>query len=63
MTTQERINEIKENLLWLGNRPFVAVVAVYDDPYYDNRHVSFSAQTKSEMLEQIIKYAEENPVP
>jgi len=63
MTVQERVKEIKENLLWLGNKPGVAVAAAYDDPYYGDKHVNFTALTKEEILNQIIKYAEEHPVP
>lgn len=61
MTTQERINEIKENLLWMADRPGVSVAAAYDDPHY-NKHTLFTTRTRKEFNERITKYAEEHPV-
>lgn len=61
MTTQERIDEIRENLLWMGNKPGVAVVAAYIDPYTGKR-VHFGKRYEEELEEDIRRYAEQHPV-
>lgn len=73
MTTQERFNEIKENLLWLSNNFRVSMQCTYFDPYYPDPNsastqgskVSFGFGCRSmEALDaEIMKYAEEHPVP
>lgn len=65
MTTQERFNNIKENLLHLSNNPRVSRLCKYFDPYYDDEEVlfGFTSRTKKELDNEIMKYAEEHPVP
>lgn len=62
MTTKERIAEIHENLLWMANRPGVAIMAKYEDPY-TGETVSFDALKKADFIAKIEKYAEEHPAP
>lgn len=66
MTTQERFNEIKENLLWLSNNLRVHRLCKYIDPYLNvDREVLFGwyAKNLKELDDEIMKYAEEHPVP
>ena len=65
MTTQERFNEITENLLQLSNNLRQCRVCVYYDPYRNNKNIYFGARAKSqeEVDAEIMKYAEEHPVP
>lgn len=64
MTTQERFNEIVENLYQLSNNPRQCRVCKYCDPYYENKSIYFGARAKSqeEVDAEIMKYAEEHPV-
>ena len=64
MTTQERFNEITENILQLSNNLKQCRVCVYYDPYYDNKKTYFGARAKSqaEVDAEVMKYAEEHPV-
>lgn len=65
MTTQERFNDIVENLLQLSNNLRQCRVCVYYDPYRNNKSIYFGARAKSqeEVDAEIMKYAEEHPVP
>ena len=73
MTTQERFDEIKENLLWLSNNLKISVQCIYFDPYYPDLSSTciqgskvsfgFSCRTMDELNAEIMKYAEEHPVP
>ena len=64
MTTQERFNDIVENLFQLSNNLRQCRVCVYYDPYYGNKSIYFGARAKSqaEVDAEIMKYAEEHPV-
>ena len=48
MTTQERFNEITENILQLSNNLKQCRVCVYYDPYYENKKTYFGARAKSQ---------------
>jgi hypothetical protein len=46
MNKKQRMDEIYENLLWMANRPGVAIMAKYEDPY-TGETVIFSSLKKS----------------
>lgn len=48
MTTQERFNDIVENLFQLSNNLRQCRVCVYYDPYYGNKSIYFRARAKSQ---------------
>jgi len=61
MTKNKRITEIHDNLLWMGDRPGVAIMAKYEDTY-TGEAVIFYAKKKTEFNKQIEEYAEKHPV-
>lgn len=61
MTLEKRIEEIKEQLLWMGDKPGVSITARYDDHYYE-KHVYFTALQYDKFYERIDEYAKEHPV-
>jgi hypothetical protein len=61
MNKKQRMDEIYENLLWMANRPGVAIMAKYEDPY-TGETVIFSSLKKTEFNKQIEEYAEKHPV-
>lgn len=64
MTTQERYDDIIENLLLMSNNPRVSRLCVYYDPHCENKKVYFgtTAKTQEALEAEIMKYAEEHPV-
>lgn len=71
MTTQERFNEIKENLLWMSNNLRLSMQCAYFDPYYPDLsrtdfqpskvRFGFGCRTMEALDAEIMKYAEEHP--
>lgn len=61
MTLEERINEIKDQMLWMADKPGTSITARYDDPYYGG-HKYFTALQREDFDKSIEQYANEHPV-
>lgn len=61
MTLEKRITEIKDQLLWMADKPKVSILARYNDPYYKS-HTHFAAKQYDEFEKKIEQYAKEHPV-
>lgn len=64
MTTQERFDDITQNLIQLSNNLKQCRLCMYYDQYYGNEKIFFGygAKHQKEIDAEIMKYAEEHPV-